>query len=483
MSVNEFQNKEGEKCNSSRLEHALLESLFYNEMITMDDPSSLSSDFMAYLSSNEVNNHGTPDAGAIAEKAMLRDFGVSSSSVPNRVDHINQSSQNRPPQSMNANAWTERPEIPERPVVRGQSESSAHVAAGQITGAERSIASKSNEKPVLQTKPEEQTHHMISQFAVLARRLGISLPSGVLSTLSNKTKGLGDTVNTPSLNQNHPEALSGIIQSEVQKSIDPGQNESGDNDTDESVSGSATDSRKRSRAEDSTVAKAPPHSKRRKKPNLSDCESKLSALKAENEMLKRHLDTVTNKSQRFEEERKKQEKEMKRLMQEGAGAENLNPLLKKFSEMYSDYGHHRHQELTFHLDQLQRLIAPTDFTKMGLFTMGQNEQNKGNPIAGILRKELHITTQQGRKIVEQSQKIRDLTDNLKECVDLLGKLKSICKHKQEVFSNRMSKCQEILNPLQVVKLLLWVDEHSNILESRCPGWRSERIHSKQKATR
>jgi len=106
---------------------------------------------------------------------------------------------------------------------------------------------------------------------------------------------------------------------------------------------------------------------------------------------------------------------------------------------------------------------------MGLWTLGQNERFytdiKRNPIAGILREELRITPQQGRKILEQSQKIRDLSENLKECLRLLGKLKSICEHKQKVFSDRMSKCQEILTPLQVVKLLLWVDDNSNILES------------------
>jgi hypothetical protein len=116
-----------------------------------------------------------------------------------------------------------------------------------------------------------------------------------------------------------------------------------------------------------------------------------------------------------------------------------------------------------------RLVAPTNFTKMGLWTLGQNEKFytdlKRYPIAGILREELRITPQQGRKIVEQSQKIRELSENLKECLKLLGKLKSICEYKQKVFSDRMSKCQEILTPLQVAKLLLWVDENSNILES------------------
>lgn len=45
---------------------------------------------------------------------------------------------------------------------------------------------------------------------------------------------------------------------------------------------------------------------------------------------------------------------------------------------------------------------------------GEGRDPKRNPIAGILQKELGITTQQGRKILEQRQKIRDVSSNLKE---------------------------------------------------------------------
>jgi predicted DNA-binding helix-hairpin-helix protein len=132
-----------------------------------------------------------------------------------------------------------------------------------------------------------------------------------------------------------------------------------------------------------------------------------------------------------------------------------------------------------------RLVAPTTFTKMGLWTLGQNERfytdPKRNPIAGILRKELGITPVQGRRILEQRQKIRNVCDNLKQCLVLLGKLQTLCEHKQKVFHDRMNKVQEILTPLQVVKLLLWVDEHSHLLESVCPGWGSERIRSKEES--
>mmetsp|Transcript_10076 Transcript_10076/g.14250 ORF Transcript_10076/g.14250 Transcript_10076/m.14250 type:complete len:207 (+) Transcript_10076:848-1468(+) len=199
-------------------------------------------------------------------------------------------------------------------------------------------------------------------------------------------------------------------------------------------------------------------------------------------MLKRHLENVTNKSNKFLNERKRAEKDLQKLTKEGAGNEQINPVIHNYSEMYSDYGRHRNQELTFHLEQLGKLAAPTNFTKMGLWSLGQNEgfytNPKQNPIAGILRKELNITPAQGRKIIEQRTKIRNLVGNLNECVMLLGKLKGLCEHKQKVFKDRMTKCQEILTPQQVAKLMLWIDQHSDTLESVCPGWGSERIRGK-----
>ena len=121
---------------------------------------------------------------------------------------------------------------------------------------------------------------------------------------------------------------------------------------------------------------------------------------------------------------------------------------------------------------LDRLVAPNIFTKMGLWTLGQNEgfytNPKCNPIAKILRKELGITPVQGRKILEQRQKIRNVCDNIKQCLILLGKLETLSEQKQKVFHDRMFKCQEILMPLQVVKLLLWVDAFAPVGE-RLPG--------------
>ena len=117
---------------------------------------------------------------------------------------------------------------------------------------------------------------------------------------------------------------------------------------------------------------------------------------------------------------------------------------------------------------------------MGLRTLGQSSQNtKKNPIAGILVKELDITPQQGRKILEQSEKIRKLCDNLKEAHSLLVTLKHLCEKKTRTFQDRMNKCTEILTSEQVVKLIIWINGNTQLLEKVCPGWGTEHIQSKK----
>ncbi len=256
---------------------------------------------------------------------------------------------------------------------------------------------------------------------------------------------------------------------------------------------SAVDNRKRKAEDIDRLAPAPAPLKRKKKPSKEDCERKLKELREENETLRRHLEMVKNKTAQFERERKAQEQKMKQLVMLSTKGNHvqyhreLRMSLKQFTETYSDYGKHRREELFFHLNQLEKNAAPTTFTKMSLWTLGQNEQfftqPKHHPISGILRKELDITPAQGRKILAQRFKIQRLCQNIKEVLQLIADLKALCQKKQKVFSDRMSKCQEILTPEQVTKLLVWIDDNSSVLESVCPGWGSERIRGQEQGAK
>ena len=113
---------------------------------------------------------------------------------------------------------------------------------------------------------------------------------------------------------------------------------------------------------------------------------------------------------------------------------------------------------------------------MGLWTIAKandsKDLSKQNPLIGILSKELNISPQQTRKILDQRQKIRDLCNNLNASLLLLQKLKDLCEQKNKTFNNRMTKTREILTPKQVVKLIMWIKDYSDVLGNICPGWTS-----------
>ena len=292
--------------NSSSIDNALLESLFYNEMMFLDEPE-------------------PPTTEAAAETALLQDFGVT---------------------------------------------------AGDVAPS----AEGSSIPPFPEPLPQAEDPKLVAQFATLASRLGINLPSDLVQSLRE-----GQSVELP----------------DTAQSTD---------DSKQAASSSTNQHQKRPAPASSAAA-----TKRRKKPRLVDCERQLADLKAENERLKLHLTNMRSQSHKLDQEREEAEQRMRTMLQVGAEPQELDAVVKEYAELYSDYGRRRQQEMTFHLEQLQRLANPTNFTKMGLWTLAdQSRDPKKNPIASILQQELEITGQQGRRILEQREKIRGVCNNLKE---------------------------------------------------------------------
>jgi hypothetical protein len=265
--------------------------------------------------------------------------------------------------------------------------------------------------------PQDRARQLVDQFATLASRLGIDLPDSVLQSLtsaaakkdpslllnnSQKPEGITTTATAKKIstkilpaNVKNPPPLIATV---------PDDNTKGQIDSDKTVVGMApTVMELRKTAEESIAAvtrkpkdqtttsttttkridekrkeispesasategaatatattnsndSKPTYSKRRKKPRLSDCETKLAQLKAENEQLKRHLQNVSNKAHKFDKEKEEAGKNIARLIHDpNAGPREMGMSVRKFSDMYSDYGVNRQQELSFHLEQLQR---------------------------------------------------------------------------------------------------------------------------------
>lgn len=356
---------------SSALDHALLESLFYNEMAMLDNdsPSSSSNFLTQHLhEASQIPKESlvpvSTDVNTIAEKEMLRDFGVTSSPMilesppatkteawlPQSAT-VTQSSASHRPKTLHTATQPAHPGS----LASMMSSSTSHPIAPKVAMTTSiSTPALSLESPV----SHERAKQLVDQFATLASRLGIDLPDNVLQSLTTAAAKNDTSINGKTYDMTNS---NGKIN---------GGNPQQQRGTGESVGAPRVEELRRT-AEQAIAAvsrKRPPedtketiqtnskplHSKRRKKPRLSDCETKLAQLKAENKVLKLHLQNVSNKAHQIEQGKEESAQRIKQLYDQNAGLEEMDTVVKEMTDMYSDYGFNRQQELSFHLEQLSR---------------------------------------------------------------------------------------------------------------------------------
>ena len=368
-----------EAAESSKLDHALLESLFYNEMMMIDDASPSSSSLISHF--NEATHHAlthpsASDPKTIAEKEMLRDFGVTASTilhapqkpppeaswVPNAaVDTAAAVAAAGPSQSSHAPTYPASQQLSLNP--------SPTLAPSVASNPQLLVQPKSSVQPATKPHlsidtthppvPHERAKQLVDQFATLASRLGIDLPTNVLQSLTaaaaRNNPELPAVVERKQPTASPPLQPKMNVQNNSSSSIPPTVEELR-RTAEEAIAAVSKKRAPEGQPNATTIASTnkPLYSKRRKKPRLSDCESRLAELKAENELLKRHLKNLSNKAHRFDKEKEDAGKRIEQLHAKNAVPEEMDNAVKEFSDMYSDYGVNRQQELSFHLEQLQR---------------------------------------------------------------------------------------------------------------------------------
>ena len=212
----------------------------------------------------------------------------------------------------------------------------------------------------------QQQQNMVHQFATLAGKLGVHLPPNVLSALSQAAEASASA--SASASANDSTSVSACSDSVAAESSLARQAE-------ESIAAIEGGSRKRkassppgggagsaalpvpSSLPSPTISANLDAASKKKKPRLQDTATRYAALKAENETLKRHLANVTHTTTLVDKERAEAERKLAGMVtKETADERQVGPVLEKFGEMYSDYGRRRQEELTFHLEQLERYV-------------------------------------------------------------------------------------------------------------------------------
>jgi len=372
---------------SSTLDHALLESLFYNEMVMLSASSPSSSNMMAQqlheatsVTARESPSPSLADATTIAEKEMLQDFGVTASPVMLRPQP-RKTPLFTAPATAAVHGAPSNSQVPASDQVSSslQGPYFSHNAASHLEPLHRTAAKPLQPKPsnafvptpALSSEPpvsQERAKQLVDQFATLASRLGIELPNQVLQQLTTAAATNGISVSNLS-NNGLPGSDQIVGAPKITTLPQNGRPTMPRSDAIDSIrltaeQAIATVTKKRSpERQDSPTNSSgnangnkPLYSKRRKKPRLSDCESKLAQLKAENEVLKRHLQNVSNKAHQIEQGKEESAKLIKQLHDRNADTDEMENVVKDMTDTYSDYGVNRQQELSFHLEQLSRLV-------------------------------------------------------------------------------------------------------------------------------
>lgn len=202
---------------------------------------------------------------------------------------------------------------------------------------------------------------------------------------------------------------------------------------------------------------------------LEVLETRVKRLEEEAAVLRERLRATRAESVKEEvEEKRAARAEMRERLNRGATDEELAGVISAYREKFSDYGARRQTAVQYHLDQLERLLKPTQVTRMGMWCLHQDDsfyqENALDPDGGktmwhFLCNELQVTDEQQRKIKQYRTKVRELSSGLRNTMNLLQELRARAQVKNVALDQAMHDLQSILSPRQSAKFILWVDSN------------------------
>lgn len=217
--------------------------------------------------------------------------------------------------------------------------------------------------------------------------------------------------------------------------------------------------------------------KRHREMSYEEAVQKYNNLKKENMELQAHYNDVTHRTTEVQKQRLAMERLMTSKFVEMGDSDDkdqsaeLADILKQYTDIYADYGKCRQREVSFHLNQIEKLIVPTRTTKMLLWTLQQEKSfflTSKSPLFEMLSRDLEITPEQSEKIQERRERVLELLSQLKESLGLLEQLKDLIEKKHMCYDAVCGRVQEAGTPRQNVRFLLWLAKNYKILGKHIP---------------
>ena len=148
--------------------------------------------------------------------------------------------------------------------------------------------------------------------------------------------------------------------------------------------------------------------RRRKKERVKELEARVKRLERQNRELRVQLKIGRESAEADEAEKWRITNQIRELVKKNESDATIAQTIDMFKDRYADYGQERRSTIRYHIDQLEELLQPTIVTKMGLWSLHQEDDfykdknsvpSFGQSIWNILCDHLEVTEIQKRRIM------------------------------------------------------------------------------------
>jgi hypothetical protein len=206
--------------------------------------------------------------------------------------------------------------------------------------------------------------------------------------------------------------------------------------------------------------------RKRKRQRMEELEEEVKRLRSSNEEM--YLQLNRGKSQGKKDSRSKILEEIKSLVDRKKSEKEINLALSEYHALFSDCGKERKALVKYHLDQLKKLVLPTQETKMSMWALQQEDDfynEKVNSVvagAGIwntLCEKMQLSNIQKKQIMSCRDTVREQKINLGDAIYALDNLDEKVSINLVNVENMLGKIMGILKPSQQASFLLWIEQN------------------------
>lgn len=215
---------------------------------------------------------------------------------------------------------------------------------------------------------------------------------------------------------------------------------------------------------DSTAAAAAAANEKRLK--LTLLEDKLKKLEEENAQLKSQLRVGKEPVEIDEQARMQQTEALERLVNDANSTDSeIKSALKQYVIKFSDYGPVRSQIVEKHMEQLDRLLAPTQLSKLVMWSMQRDDEQDvavKHDLWEALCEEISATEEQKVQFQRYRENMVQFTKELRTTNQECQELRTRLQQKNRAFGTEMAELTTILTPRQLAVFILFVSKnHAN----------------------